>query len=58
MADGEVGKLLDQLARQLGLRVRRTRHRWRLVRPDGSKVKAWREDYPYSGKLRSKEYEV
>jgi polyphosphate kinase 2 len=58
MSDAQVGELLDQLARQLGLRVHRTDNRCRLVRPDGSKVKTWQEDYPYSRRLRRHEYEV
>jgi polyphosphate kinase len=46
-----VGQLLDELAGQLGLRVRRQSGQATLVRPDGSPVKAWQEDYPYTRRL-------
>jgi polyphosphate kinase len=46
-----VGQLLDELAGQLGLRVRRQGGQANLVRPDGSPVKAWQEDYPYARRL-------
>jgi polyphosphate kinase len=46
-----VGRLLDELAGQLGLRVRRQGGQATLVRPDGSPVKAWQEDYPYTRRL-------
>jgi polyphosphate kinase len=52
----QVGKLLDELAGQLGLRVRRHGDRATLVRPDGTSVKAWCEDYPYARRLRRPEY--
>jgi polyphosphate kinase 2 len=56
-ANGPVSELLDQLARQLGLRTRRRGDRTKLVKPDGSKPYTWREDYPYSSKLGRREYE-
>ena len=57
MSSGEqVGKLLDELAGQLGLRVERHGDRATLVRPDGTSVKAWCEDYPYPRRLHRKEY--
>jgi polyphosphate kinase 2 len=57
MSGGEqVGKLLDELAGQLGLRVQRQGDRASLVRPDGTSVKAWCEDYPYARRLRRQEY--
>jgi polyphosphate kinase 2 len=57
MSSGEqVGKLLDELAGQLGLRVERRGDRATLVRPDGTSVKAWCEDYPYPRRLHRKEY--
>jgi polyphosphate kinase len=57
MSGGEqVGKLLDELAGQLGLRVQRHGDRATLVRPDGTSVKAWCEDYPYARRLRRAEY--
>jgi polyphosphate kinase len=46
-----VGRLLDELAGQLGLQVRRQGGQAALVRPDGSPVKAWQEDYPYTRRL-------
>ena len=52
----QVGKLLDELAGQLGLQVRRHGDRATLVRPDGTSVKAWCEDYPYPRRLHRKEY--
>jgi polyphosphate kinase 2 len=55
-ADGDVGRLLDELAGQLGLRVERRRGRAALVRPDGTAVRTWREDFPYARRLRDGEY--
>jgi polyphosphate kinase len=52
----QVGRLLDELAGQLGLQVRRHRGKASLVRPDGSAVKAWQEDYPYTQRLGREEY--
>jgi polyphosphate kinase 2 len=52
----QVGRLLDELAGQLGLRVRRHGDRAALVRSDGTSVKAWCEDYPYSRRLHRNEY--
>jgi polyphosphate kinase 2 len=52
----QVGKLLDELAGQLGLQVRRRGDKATLVRPDGTPVKAWCEDYPYARRLRRAEY--
>jgi polyphosphate kinase 2 len=55
-ANGQVGKLLDQLAGQLGLRVERREDRAVLVRPDGTAIPTWREDYPYARRLGRSEY--
>ncbi|HEY5362231.1 MAG TPA: polyphosphate kinase 2 [Streptosporangiaceae bacterium] len=55
-ADGRVGELLDELAQQLGLSVQRSADRLVLVRPDGSRVQTWREDYPYTSRLRRRTY--
>jgi polyphosphate kinase 2 len=52
-----VGRLLDELAGQLGLRVRRQGGQATLVRPDGSPVKAWQEDYPYTRRLGRAAYQ-
>jgi polyphosphate kinase 2 len=55
-ADGQVCELLDELARQLGLRVHRSKKRNQLVRPDGAPIETWREDYPYSDRLGNRQY--
>jgi polyphosphate kinase len=55
-ADGRVGELLDELARQLGLRVLRTKNQITLASPDGTAVQTWREDYPYSRRLGRRQY--
>jgi polyphosphate kinase len=52
----QVGKLLDELAGQLGLQVRRRGDRATLVRPDGTPVEPWCEDYPYARRLHRAEY--
>jgi len=52
----QVGQLLDQLAGQLGLQVRRHGGQASLVGPDGSTVKAWQEDYPYTRRLGREAY--
>jgi len=53
-----IGVLLDDLARQLGLRIRQGgKGRPALVRPNGSTVATWREDYPYGQRLGRKQYE-
>ena len=57
-ANGQVGELLEQLARQLGLRMRKRGNRTRLVKPDGSQVSTWQEDYPYARKLGRHHYEA
>jgi polyphosphate kinase len=50
--------ILDELAAQLGLRVKRGKNRRPyLARPNGTPVDTWREDYPYGARLRRKEYE-
>jgi polyphosphate kinase len=55
-ASEQVGKLLDELAGQLGLHVRRHGDRATLLYPDGTPVQAWCEDYPYDRRLRRNEY--
>jgi polyphosphate kinase 2 len=55
-ADGQVCELLDELARQLGLRVHRSKKRNQLVRPDGAPIETWREDFPYSHRLGKRQY--
>jgi polyphosphate kinase len=56
-ANGHVADLLDELAGQLGLRLKRSRSSLQLVQPDGSPVDTWREDYPYSRRLARRSYE-
>ncbi len=58
-ANGQVGELLDELARQLGLRMRRA------GRPDQAgeaamarTVSTWQEDYPYAERLGRHHYEA
>src|SRR5260370_41049760 len=49
--------MLDELAAQLGLRIKRTKNGL-LVCRDGVPVETWREDYPYDrllGRKRSEE---
>jgi polyphosphate kinase len=55
-ADGQVGELLDELAGQLGLRVRRSKNKIMLVQADGTAVDTWREDYPYVRRLGRRAY--
>jgi polyphosphate kinase 2 len=55
-ADGQVGELLDELARQLGLRVRRSKNKIMLVQSDGTAVDTWREDFPYARRLGHRTY--
>jgi polyphosphate kinase len=57
-AGGEADEVLDRLAEQLDLRIRYSANgKATLVRPDGTKVRTWREDYPYDKRLRRKQYE-
>jgi polyphosphate kinase len=51
-----VAELLDELARQLGLRVHRTKSRTTLVGADGEPISTWQEDYPYTRRLRRRQY--
>jgi polyphosphate kinase 2 len=53
----QVGKLLDELAGQLGLRVRRRGSRAILVGSDGRPVKPWQEDFPYTQRLGRDQYQ-
>ncbi len=51
-ANGDVGAILERLADQLGLRISRKENgRAKLVRPDGTAVQTWRQDYPYARRL-------
>jgi len=54
----EADAVLKRLARQLGLRIHyRHNGKAELVGPDGDAVPTFREDYPYSKKLRRRRYE-
>jgi polyphosphate kinase len=56
-ADSRVGDMLDDLAAELGLRIRQSGKGLVLARPDGSVAETWREDFPYAQRLRRKRYE-
>jgi polyphosphate kinase 2 len=56
LPDADVGKVLDDVAAQLGLRVKRGKNGATLVRPDGTTAETWREEYPYDKRLSRKEY--
>jgi polyphosphate kinase 2 len=50
--------VLARLAAELGLRIERRKNgRMALVGPDGRRVQAWRENYPYPQRLGRKAYE-
>ncbi len=53
----EVAEFLDDLAAQLGLRIKRGKGRPYLAGPDGSRVDTWREDYPYDVRMSRKQYD-
>ena len=56
--DSEADAVLERLAEQLGMRVRyRKDGAAALVSRDGRPIDTWREDYPYSKKLRRRHYE-
>ncbi len=54
--DAAVGAHLDDLARQLGLRIKRGKNGATLVGPDGAAIETWREDYPYDQRMGAKQY--
>jgi polyphosphate kinase len=57
--DGEVGALLERLAAELDLHITYGQDGLSsLVRPDGSRVDTWREDYPYDNRLSRPKYEI
>ncbi len=55
--DAHVAELLDDLAAQLGYRIRPGKNGPVLVQRDGKIAEAWREDYPYDDLLTRKKYE-
>jgi hypothetical protein len=53
----DVGELFEELAGELGLRVRRRKDGAPgLVAPDGSAAQTWREGYPYAERLDKQSY--
>jgi polyphosphate kinase len=56
--DDTICALFGRLAAELGMSLRRRRNgRISLVWPDGVRVAAWRDGYPYSRRLARKDYE-
>jgi polyphosphate kinase len=55
--DQRVSELLDDLAGQLGYRIRHGKNGPVLVNHDGSVAETWRDDYPYDERLSRKKYE-
>jgi polyphosphate kinase len=55
--DPRIASMLDELAGQLGLRVRQGKNGPALVGQDDEPVETWREDYPYDTLLSRKKYE-
>ena len=56
--DTHVAELLDDLAAQLGYRIRQGKNRPELVNRDGKVAETWREDYPYNDRLSRKRYDA
>src|SRR5215471_12130677 len=56
-ADKRTAELLDDLATQLGYRIRQGKNGPLLVQRDGKLAETWREDYPYGERLSQKRYE-
>jgi polyphosphate kinase 2 len=51
------GELLNELAAQLGYRIRPGRKGPELVQRDGKVAETWREDFPYASRLSQRNYE-
>jgi polyphosphate kinase len=56
--DTHVAELLDDLAAQLGYRIRHGKNGPELVQRDGVPAETWREDYPYNDRLSRKKYDA
>ncbi|MBO0822612.1 MAG: polyphosphate kinase 2 [Actinobacteria bacterium] len=56
-ADKRVAELLDDLAAQLGYRIKQGKRGPVLVQRDGKVAETWREHYPYDERLSRKKYE-
>ncbi|HUB41419.1 MAG TPA: polyphosphate kinase 2 [Streptosporangiaceae bacterium] len=52
-----VSELLDDLAAQLGLRIRQGKNGPVLVQRDGRVAETWRQDFPYDERLSRKKYD-
>jgi polyphosphate kinase len=55
-SDQRVAEVLDDLAAQLGLRIKQGKGGPYLAGPDGSRVDTWREDFPYDVRMSGKQY--
>jgi polyphosphate kinase len=55
--DMRIGELLDDLAAQLGLRIRHGKNGPLLVQRDGTVAETWRQDFPYDERLSRKKYD-
>jgi len=55
--DMRVGELLDDLAAQLGLRIKQGKNGPVLVQLDGTVAETWRQDFPYDERLSRKKYD-
>jgi polyphosphate kinase 2 len=55
--DTHVAEQLDDLAAQLGYRIRQGKNGPVLEQRDGKVAETWREDYPYNDRLSQKKYE-
>jgi polyphosphate kinase 2 len=55
--DTHVAELLDDLAAQLGYRIRQGKNGPFLAQRDGKVAETWREDFPYNDLLSRKKYE-
>jgi polyphosphate kinase 2 len=55
--DMRIGELLDDLAAQLGLRIRHSKNGPVLVQRDGTVAETWRQDFPYDERLSRKKYD-
>jgi polyphosphate kinase len=59
LPEPDVRELLEDLAAELGLRVRRReRGAPELLTPDGRPAQTWREGFPYAERLAKKDYEI
>jgi polyphosphate kinase len=56
-ADSRTAELLDDLAAQLGFRIRQGKNGPVLVQRDGKLAETWRQDYPYPERLARRKYE-